>query len=135
MPGNGITRAAVSGVLPRQILMGEKQAIHSFLQASDYDHRRNDNLWRLLDILSGIPQVYPTTVEEFIPQMINLDLVGGLSFTKGCYPGQEIVRAAALSRQIETADAGRYGRRSRKPGTRRPYLFAATARPKSRAGG
>ena len=89
--GNGITRAAVNGVLPRQILMGEKQAIHSFLQASDHDHRRNDNLWRLLDILSGIPQVYPTTVEEFIPQMINLDLVGGLSFTKGCYPGQEIV--------------------------------------------
>ncbi len=48
-------------------------------------------LWRLGQILGGFPQVYHATYEEFIPQHINLDLVDAVSFTKGCYPGQEIV--------------------------------------------
>jgi folate-binding protein YgfZ len=39
----------------------------------------------------GIAYVTNPTVEMFIPQAINLDLVGGISFTKGCYPGQEVV--------------------------------------------
>jgi len=47
--------------------------------------------WAWLDIMAGIPNVLPGTVEEFVPQMTNLELVGGVSFTKGCYPGQEIV--------------------------------------------
>jgi hypothetical protein len=47
--------------------------------------------WRWLDIQAGIPSVWPGTVEEFVPQMANLELVGGVSFKKGCYPGQEIV--------------------------------------------
>ena len=51
----------------------------------------DDDIWRLIDIHSGIPQIYAATAEAFIPQMINLDFVAGLSFTKGCYPGQEIV--------------------------------------------
>ncbi len=49
------------------------------------------DFWKLLDIHSGIPQVYGETSEAFIPQYINLDLVDGVSFRKGCYPGQEIV--------------------------------------------
>ena len=47
--------------------------------------------WSWLDITAGIPVVLPGTVEEFVPQMANLELVGGVSFNKGCYPGQEIV--------------------------------------------
>lgn len=47
--------------------------------------------WRLLDIQAGIPVIYPQTREAFIPQMINLQRVGGVSFKKGCYTGQEIV--------------------------------------------
>jgi tRNA-modifying protein YgfZ len=47
--------------------------------------------WSWLDIMAGIPAILPGTVEEFVPQMTNLELVGGVSFTKGCYPGQEIV--------------------------------------------
>ena len=47
--------------------------------------------WSWLDIQAGIPTVLPGTTEEFVPQMTNLELVGGVSFTKGCYPGQEIV--------------------------------------------
>ncbi len=47
--------------------------------------------WSWLDIVTGIPQIWSATSEEFIPQMANLDLIGGVSFKKGCYPGQEIV--------------------------------------------
>ena len=49
------------------------------------------NHWDLLDIRAGIPVVLPATQEAFVPQMVNLDLIGGVSLTKGCYPGQEIV--------------------------------------------
>jgi folate-binding protein YgfZ len=47
--------------------------------------------WRLLDIAAGIPTIYPETSEAFVPQMTNLQLLGGVSFRKGCYPGQEVV--------------------------------------------
>ncbi|MGU9957230.1 MAG: YgfZ/GcvT domain-containing protein [Arenicellales bacterium WSBS_2016_MAG_OTU3] len=42
-------------------------------------------------ILNGVPNIVAQTLEKFIPQDVNLDLAGGVSFTKGCYPGQEIV--------------------------------------------
>ena len=47
--------------------------------------------WAWLDIMAGIPGVYPETSEAFVPQMANLEAVGGVNFKKGCYPGQEIV--------------------------------------------
>ena len=49
--------------------------------------------WRLLEIRAGQPRVVAATQEAFVPQMLNMELpeVGGVSFTKGCYPGQEIV--------------------------------------------
>lgn len=47
--------------------------------------------WHWLDIVDGIGEVREETIEEFIPQMLNLQLIGGVSFTKGCYTGQEIV--------------------------------------------
>jgi hypothetical protein len=48
-------------------------------------------VWAWLDIMAGIPGVHPGTSEEFVPQMANLEAVGGVNFKKGCYPGQEIV--------------------------------------------
>ena len=47
--------------------------------------------WRLVCIRAGIPNIYTQTQEAFVPQMLNLDLLGGISFSKGCYVGQEIV--------------------------------------------
>lgn len=47
--------------------------------------------WRLSEIKAGIPTIYPQTAEQFVLQMSNLDLLGGVSFKKGCYPGQEII--------------------------------------------
>ena len=47
--------------------------------------------WALEDIRAGLPSIGAATTEEFVPQMLNLDLVGGISFNKGCYTGQEII--------------------------------------------
>lgn len=48
-------------------------------------------IWRWLSIQSGIPEISPATQDKFVPQMINFDLIDGISFKKGCYTGQEIV--------------------------------------------
>src|SRR4051812_10698687 len=47
--------------------------------------------WEWTSIHAGIPTIVAATQEAFVPQMANFDLVGGVSFRKGCYPGQEIV--------------------------------------------
>ena len=47
--------------------------------------------WDWLNVRAGIPVILPQTQEQFVPQMANLDLIGGINFKKGCYPGQEIV--------------------------------------------
>ncbi len=53
--------------------------------------RADSTAWTCFDIAAALPCVHPKTSGEFVPQMLNLDLLGGVSFNKGCYPGQEIV--------------------------------------------
>lgn len=50
--------------------------------------------WRALDIAAGIPQVVAATSEAFVAQMLNLDLLDGIAFDKGCYTGQEVIARA-----------------------------------------
>jgi len=47
--------------------------------------------WDWLEISNGLPWITDATQDQFVPQMANLELLGGVSFRKGCYPGQEIV--------------------------------------------
>jgi tRNA-modifying protein YgfZ len=47
--------------------------------------------WELLEIQAGIPDVSLATQEQFVPQMLNLDILNAINFKKGCYTGQEIV--------------------------------------------
>lgn len=47
--------------------------------------------WQLTDVRAGVPLVTTPTQEAFVAQMLNYELIGGVSFNKGCYPGQEIV--------------------------------------------
>ncbi|RJX32590.1 MAG: folate-binding protein [Oxalobacter sp.] len=51
----------------------------------------SDNTWKLAEIDAGIPHITTGTQEKFVAQMVNFELIGGVSFKKGCYPGQEIV--------------------------------------------
>jgi tRNA-modifying protein YgfZ len=50
-----------------------------------------ESAWRLADIRAGLPTVYAANSEAFVAQMLNLDLIDGISFSKGCYTGQEII--------------------------------------------
>jgi folate-binding protein YgfZ len=47
--------------------------------------------WSWLEVQSGVPRVTAATADQFVPQMLNLELLGGVNFKKGCYPGQEVV--------------------------------------------
>lgn len=72
--------------------------------------------WQWLEVASGVVQIVGATVEQFVPQMVNLELVGGVNFQKGCYPGQEVVarsqyrgtlkRRSFLYRSEQPAQAG-----------------------------
>ena len=50
--------------------------------------------WELDDVRQGMPQVYASTREHFVAQMLNLDLLGGIAWDKGCYTGQEVIARA-----------------------------------------
>ena len=89
---DGITVLRIAGPVPRFELYGELEPMqklwtHLNVRGAPVgvDH------WPLLDILAGLPNVYPQTSEAFVPQMLNLHAVNGISFRKGCYPGQEVV--------------------------------------------
>lgn len=89
---DGITVIRVPGTLPRFECYGEldkMQALWNHLNVRSAPVGRD--AWALLDILAGIPTIYEATSEAFVPQMANMQLVNGVSFKKGCYPGQEIV--------------------------------------------
>ena len=47
--------------------------------------------WHWLEVRSGVVSIEAATVDRFVPQMVNYELVGGVDFQKGCYPGQEVV--------------------------------------------
>lgn len=57
--------------------------------------------WLLQEIRAGRPLVVQATQDQFVPQMANLELVGGVDFKKGCYPGQEIVARAQYRGEVK----------------------------------
>ncbi len=66
--------------------------------------------WQWLEVHSGVARITAATVEQFVPQMVNLELVGGVNFQKGCYPGQEVVARSqyrgTLKRRGQVLHAG-----------------------------
>jgi folate-binding protein YgfZ len=57
--------------------------------------------WRLDDIGAGLPEISAVTSGMFTAQMLNLDLIGAVSFSKGCYTGQEIIARAHYLGQVK----------------------------------
>ena len=47
--------------------------------------------WAWLDVMSAVPRITSNTADQFVPQMVNYEVLGGVNFQKGCYPGQEVV--------------------------------------------
>lgn len=72
-------------------------------------------VWDWCEIQAGIPHITEATQEQFVPQMVNFELIGGINFRKGCWPGQEVVarlqfrgvvKRRALLAHAEFAQAG-----------------------------
>jgi hypothetical protein len=88
--GAGWLAARAAGDPSRVLLAAEPGAAAAPRPAHDAEAAAS-GAWQLADIRAGIPTLAPATSEAFIPQMVNLDLVGGVAVAKGCYAGQEII--------------------------------------------
>ncbi|MEM8843754.1 MAG: hypothetical protein AAGB35_01815 [Pseudomonadota bacterium] len=74
----------IPGISNRYIFIGDQLNSNKLIVYTN-------TYWKWLDIMSGVPSLTESTQEAFVPQMTNMELINGVSFSKGCYPGQEIV--------------------------------------------
>ncbi|MDH4133781.1 MAG: folate-binding protein YgfZ [Gammaproteobacteria bacterium] len=89
---NDVTIIRLAGPSPRFVIIAPfERARELWVSLAEKNTPVGTGPWAWLDIQAGVPVVLPETSEEFVPQMANLDLINGVSFKKGCYPGQEIV--------------------------------------------
>ena len=89
---NGVTLLRLPGVHPRHILIAPVAAARTLWERlAPPAVPAGPRAWTWLDIAAGVPRIDAATSEQFVPQMVNLELLGGVDFKKGCYPGQEIV--------------------------------------------
>ena len=83
----------IPGISPRYLIISNQALAKHINEVADnnpidyYSH----HYWQWLDIQAGIPMITLATQEAFVPQMTNMELIDGVSFSKGCYPGQEVV--------------------------------------------
>ncbi len=101
------TRAVTGGTVIRLdqtrfvIVAGSESAADLWRKLAENARPVGTPAWQWLDIEAGIPLITEATKEEFVPQMANFDKIGGVSFHKGCYPGQEIVARAQYLGKIK----------------------------------
>lgn len=89
---DNLTVIRVPGITPSYELYGDTGLITDIWTRLDVqDAPVGKPAWELIEILAGIPNVTLASSEKHVPQMLNYQSINGLSFTKGCYPGQEIV--------------------------------------------
>lgn len=100
---NGITLVAIPGAdQVRWLALGTEEGMSALWEAAATSARPvGKAAWDLLDIMAGVPLLQPATSGEFIPQMLDLEALGGLSFKKGCYPGQEVVARLQYRGQLK----------------------------------
>lgn len=86
------TVVKIAGDRPRFLVISDPESMEALWEeAAQTATPITREAWALLDIRAGLPTVYEATREAFVPQMTNLQLIDGISFTKGCYTGQEVV--------------------------------------------
>jgi len=80
----------LAGKQKRYLLIDNKENVEKIITNFDLTIY-SQNLWDLIEINEGFPLLAPETVSSYVPQMLNLQAIHGISFTKGCYLGQETV--------------------------------------------
>lgn len=89
---DGITILRLPGPIPRYEFHGDTDVIAGlWRRLARQAQPVGAEWWRWLNIQAGIPEIGTETIEAFVPQMVNLSALNGVSFKKGCYPGQEVV--------------------------------------------
>ena len=92
LPANSITILRLWDNVPRYILICKMDEVTDVLNNICATCKAGDRgTWSLLDIEAGMPWILDSNSENYLPQMLNLDLMQGLSYKKGCYPGQEVI--------------------------------------------
>ena len=80
----------IAGLKSRYLLIDNKNNIENL--ASEFSLTTyNNKVWNLLEIIDGFPTLNASAISQYVPQMLNLQAINGISFTKGCYLGQETV--------------------------------------------
>lgn len=79
----------IPGIESRYLIIADQDLLTKVDKESCYIYTYE--YWQWLDTLAGIPFINADTQEAFVPQMANMELINGVSFSKGCYPGQEVV--------------------------------------------
>ncbi|HDZ46824.1 hypothetical protein LCGC14_0120730 [marine sediment metagenome] len=87
------------GETPRWLFCFEAESNGSVAAAKDDEASRS--AWQLEDIRSGLAWVTDAQQDHFLPQMLNWEALGGISFKKGCYTGQEVVARAHFRGQVK----------------------------------
>ncbi len=89
---SNLTVIRVPGITPSYEVYSDEANIQDVWTQLDVDSAPvGPEAWKLIEILAGIPHITLPNSEKFVPQMLNYQVIDGLSLTKGCYPGQEIV--------------------------------------------
>ena len=84
------TLVYIAGKQARYLLIDKSPVLEELISALNHPIY-NSSLWSLLEINEGFPQLSSESSGEYVPQMLNLQAINGISFTKGCYLGQETV--------------------------------------------
>ena len=87
----GKTEVNGAGVVRLPPAAGQSRILWAGSGAAPAPPELDLDAWRWLEVQSGVPVIEAPTVEQFVPQMLNFELIGGVNFQKGCYPGQEVV--------------------------------------------
>lgn len=132
-----------SGLLARVIVVAPAESAAALWQALQAGSMPvEESAWRLFEVHSGIARIVAATQEQFVPQMLNYELVGGVSFKKGCYPGQEVVARSQYLGKLRrrmflaraTGSAIEAGADVFAPGTAEPVGRVANAAPNPQGG-
>lgn len=104
-----VTIVRVPGRLPRFEVWGDAGAVEQLRRSwAGTIPAASREVWDVAEIEAGVPAIFPATAELFLPQFLNLDQRGGLSFSKGCFVGQEVVartqHLGEVKRRMHLAD-------------------------------